>query len=214
MKEENFNKTESFKAGFDKINNRTDGEKEEDLRIRRTKRLLLDSLMQLLQEKSFEKIGVNDICERAMVHRATFYNHFDDKYDLFNFALSQLEEEMYLSTIESERYSSSNEMYISILKNVFDFIEKNKLKFKLIIDNNSSKLIFLISTTFQRSITYLIKQNELNQEFVVPLNIIIDFFMGGLTFLCLDWIKSDMYSKDEIIKFLEVFIQNEQFLKK
>lgn len=75
-------------------------EKEGDLRIRRTKKLLLDSLMQLLQEHAFEKIGVNDICERAMVHRATFYNHFDDKYDLFNYALSQLEDEMYLSTIE------------------------------------------------------------------------------------------------------------------
>ncbi len=189
-------------------------EKEGDLRIRRTKKLLLDSLMQLLQEHAFEKIGVNDICERAMVHRATFYNHFDDKYDLFNYALSQLEDEMYLSTIEKGSYTSSVEMYCSILRSVFDFIEQNKLKFKLIIDNNSSKLIFLISTTVKRSITYLIKQNELNQEFVVPLNIIIDFFMGGVTFLCLDWIQSDLYSKEEIIKFLEVFIQNEEFLKK
>lgn len=189
-------------------------EKEEDLRIKRTKKLLLDSLMALLQEKAFERIGVNDICNRAMVHRATFYNHFDDKNDLFNYALSQLEEEMYLSMIEEGNYSSSIEMYSSILKSVFDFIEKNKQKFKMIIDNNSSKLIFLISNTFKRSITYLIKQNELNQEFIVPLNIIIDFFMGGLTFLCLDWIQTDHYSKEEIIKFLEVFIQNERFLKK
>ena len=57
----------------------------EDLRVVRTKKLLTDSLKNLLQEKSFDKITVNDICERAMVHRATFYNHFNDKTDLVNY---------------------------------------------------------------------------------------------------------------------------------
>lgn len=59
----------------------------EDLRIRRTHKLLIDALRSLLEEKDFEDIHVKDICELAMVHRTTFYKHFEDKYQLMSFAL-------------------------------------------------------------------------------------------------------------------------------
>src|SRR5260221_7231882 len=38
--------------------------------------------MSLMVEGDFESITVNDICERAMVHRTTFYKHYEDKYGL------------------------------------------------------------------------------------------------------------------------------------
>ena len=55
-----------------------------DLRTARTYKLLKDSLLQLLSEKSFDNIKVNDICDLAMVHRTTFYSHFSDKYELLD----------------------------------------------------------------------------------------------------------------------------------
>jgi AcrR family transcriptional regulator len=53
-----------------------------DPRIRRTRRMLFQALEQLLAEKSFEDISVQDIAERSTVNRATFYDHFDDKFSL------------------------------------------------------------------------------------------------------------------------------------
>jgi AcrR family transcriptional regulator len=53
-----------------------------DMRIRRTRKLLWEALMALLEEKRLEQITVQDICDRAMVHRTTFYKHYEDKYDL------------------------------------------------------------------------------------------------------------------------------------
>lgn len=55
-----------------------------DLRVRRTRKLLKDALTELWSEKSFDSITVQDIAERAMVNRATFYLHFQDKYTLFD----------------------------------------------------------------------------------------------------------------------------------
>ena len=43
-----------------------------DLRVRRTRKFLWDALKSLM----------TDLCERAMVHRTTFYKHFEDKYGL------------------------------------------------------------------------------------------------------------------------------------
>lgn len=53
-----------------------------DLRKERTNLLILNSFNQLLTEKPFTKITVAEIVKRAMIHRNTFYQHFEDKYDL------------------------------------------------------------------------------------------------------------------------------------
>ena len=53
-----------------------------DPRIRRTRLLLQESLGKLLEQKEFDKISVQDIAEAATVNRATFYDHYPDKFAL------------------------------------------------------------------------------------------------------------------------------------
>jgi AcrR family transcriptional regulator len=53
-----------------------------DLRVRRTHKLLRDALIALIEEQSFDAITVGAIAERAMVSRAAFYRYYQDKYDL------------------------------------------------------------------------------------------------------------------------------------
>lgn len=55
---------------------------ENDLRVRRTQKLVQDALIELLNAQHFEKITVGDLAERAMINRSTFYRHYQDKYDL------------------------------------------------------------------------------------------------------------------------------------
>jgi len=54
-----------------------------DLRVRRTRMMIEKAFFELLQERDFQAITVQDIADRAMVNRATFYDHFTDKYMLF-----------------------------------------------------------------------------------------------------------------------------------
>jgi AcrR family transcriptional regulator len=54
-----------------------------DRRIRRTRDNLGDALIQLMQEKPFDSITVQQVLDRAGVSRATFYTHYRDKDDLF-----------------------------------------------------------------------------------------------------------------------------------
>jgi AcrR family transcriptional regulator len=53
-----------------------------DPRIRRTRQMLQQSLERLLESKSFDKISVGEIAEDATLNRATFYDHYPDKYAL------------------------------------------------------------------------------------------------------------------------------------
>jgi AcrR family transcriptional regulator len=54
-----------------------------DRRIRRTRDTLGDALINLMQEKPFDSITVQQVLDRAGVSRATFYTHYRDKDDLF-----------------------------------------------------------------------------------------------------------------------------------
>jgi AcrR family transcriptional regulator len=56
--------------------------KKVDARVRKTRDALGDALVELMQEKPFDSITVQDVLDRANVGRSTFYSHFSDKEDL------------------------------------------------------------------------------------------------------------------------------------
>jgi AcrR family transcriptional regulator len=64
-------------------------DEKEDQRVRRTRDRLGDALVELLVQKPFDDITVQDVLDRAGVSRSTFYTHYRDKNDLF---LSDAEE--------------------------------------------------------------------------------------------------------------------------
>jgi AcrR family transcriptional regulator len=53
-----------------------------DLRVRRTHKLLREALLALIEERGFDAITVGELASRAMVSRAAFYRYYQDKYDL------------------------------------------------------------------------------------------------------------------------------------
>jgi AcrR family transcriptional regulator len=58
--------------------------KKVDPRVKRTRHLLQQAFWELMHEKGFSAISIQDIAERATLNRATFYSHFDDKYQLLD----------------------------------------------------------------------------------------------------------------------------------
>jgi AcrR family transcriptional regulator len=64
----------------------------EDLRVRRTRKMLMQALIDLTIEKGFAAITVQHIADRAMINRATFYRHYLDKYDLLDKYMNEVYE--------------------------------------------------------------------------------------------------------------------------
>lgn len=65
-----------------------------DRRTQRTRRRLSSALVELVKEKRFDDITVQNVIERADVGRATFYSHFRDKEDLFEQQWEQFNERL------------------------------------------------------------------------------------------------------------------------
>jgi len=60
-----------------------------DPRVKRTRHLLEQSFLEVVAEKGFRSVSVQDITEKADINRATFYAHFSDKYALLDYTVRQ-----------------------------------------------------------------------------------------------------------------------------
>lgn len=81
----------------------------EDPRVTRTRNLILNAFSELLPEKGFHSLSVQNITERAGVNRATFYAHFPDKYALLDFSIQQtFRQEIEKRTLNACHYSEEN----------------------------------------------------------------------------------------------------------
>jgi AcrR family transcriptional regulator len=74
-----------------------------DRRVQRTRKLLQDAFGQLIREKGYDAITVQDILDRADVGRATFYAHYQNKEDLFLAHHNEFNTELGLSRWTSEQ---------------------------------------------------------------------------------------------------------------
>jgi AcrR family transcriptional regulator len=91
-----------------------------DPRVLRTRRLIMDSFIELSAKKEFKDITVKDITTEAMINRATFYYHFEDIYDLLEKALS----EVLLVNLNGEFYKDdklNEESFVSIFIAITNF---------------------------------------------------------------------------------------------
>src|SRR5918993_3563608 len=71
-----------------KESNRTT-EKRVDPRVKRTRELIVRAFNELVTEKGHTGLTVQEIAEWATINRATFYTHFADQYELFDYAISE-----------------------------------------------------------------------------------------------------------------------------
>ena len=92
--------------------------KKEDLRIIKTHKALTSAMFRQLSHRSFEKITVNDLCEEALVSRATFYVYFRDKYDLLKYWLITLKDDF-----TNDVYENPTEMVNSFIFEKSSFYE-------------------------------------------------------------------------------------------
>jgi AcrR family transcriptional regulator len=59
-----------------------------DPRAKRTRKYIQKAFTDLLAEMDFEDLSIQDIMDRAELNRATFYNHYQDKYELLELTMS------------------------------------------------------------------------------------------------------------------------------
>lgn len=174
-----------------------------DLRIIKTKKALYEALITLLEEKEYEEIKVSDICGVALVNRSTFYAHFSDKYDLFDSFLNDLKQSLINELDEGKQVDNITDYYLDLIQVFMNHIENNKSTYKSIIVNNRNSIIIdMLYDTIRNDCKKRLEEisNPLNKE--IPNEIMIEFYLGAIVNLGINWINNSKYTKEEMIDYL------------
>ncbi len=171
----------------------------ENQRVRLSKKMLKEALVQLLQKKTIEKITIYELCDTAQINRTTFYKYYGNQYDL----LDEIENDFFneLEQLLAVEQPEDFDCFKRILEN----LEKEQAKCKVLINSVpdlafSEKLFSLPS--IQAFIKYQTpKQYTAGQEEYFRL-----FFCQGGYAIIRKWLnKENRESPEEIAGLLTAF---------
>lgn len=161
-----------------------------------TKKAIIESFKQLLNQKSIDKITVKEVCECCEVNRQTFYNHFTDIMGIFKYVfLVELSKEIaenrtvdtwgggFLATMN---YLKNNPRMIQHVYNSAYWSEANTYFTSL-----SIRLLEDVVEECERKLEVTLKDQD--RRFIV--NFYRHVFIG----LIIDWISEGMKEEPELI---------------
>lgn len=156
-----------------------------------TKEVLKNALMSLLEERSLDKITVNEIVKEGHVNRNTFYYHFDDVYDLIDYLFKSEAK----SIVEIDHIA--DEWEDDILRVTRYLINHKAIIYHLYFSMNRERLeidLYHLFYEVLKKIAYKKAGSTIPEK---QLESLIDFYTYGLVGKTLNWIKNDMHEDPE-----------------
>lgn len=183
--------------------------KKEDLRVKKSRLNLYNGLLSLMTKKPFESIKISEICNVSLVNRSTFYDHFNDKYELFQSYIEYLSiglAEKLNVTVET---SNINQYYLEFLKLLLDELSDNFSIYKAFLNNNLNSVARdMIEEVAVKNITKHVLENYDFSD-VELAKTGVQFYVDGTIGICTEEIKnSTSLDKEKLIEFFSSVVPN------
>lgn len=185
----------------------------QDRRKTRTKQLLRQALLELIEEKGMDRVTVSDLTERAGVNRGTFYLHYRDTADM----IDRLKQEVYagitallleLNPLEVGQYARRGEAYPVGVK-LLEYIRQQGDFFKVIIGpkGDPSFLPHIKSFIQDRLLHHILPQYAPSGQESLPNDYLIAFMASANLGIIAHWVETGMKLEPaELAKIITRFV--------
>lgn len=162
----------------------------QDRRSQRTRNLLSEAFVELMREKGYSAITVNDLIERANIGRSTFYSHYRHKDDLFVHELDRVIE------VLSHQIPDQNELPFFPSLGLFRHVGEEYELYKALVWTPG---IDLLIKHLQKSLSARIEQGlqKTERDFDLPLPLLANFIAGSFLTLLKWWLENKMLNSPE-----------------
>lgn len=191
--------------------------KQHDRRVERTRAALKQALYELIDEKGYDQVTVEEITERANLGRATFYLHYRDKEDLLLEDVINLVDQMVEETTGMPwlRWRQAPEGSVPWPNRpppmvlVFQHVAENAGHYRIILRGQGS---YTVGERLREIIIQAIKDVGLvrsqegfpEREIQVPLDVIANYYTGSVMGLVSWWLENDMpYPPEKMAEYFQ-----------
>ena len=159
-----------------------------------TKRAIAYTFKNVLKEKSFNKITVNDIAHECDINRQTFYYHFQDIRDLVEWICIDEVDNILKKKDECEKWEDKFLLIFKIMEEEKVFVKN--IYHSVSVEVLRSNLYRLVYPIIYNEIIEKSKEKNLREE---DKKFITDFYKYAFVSVVLDWIDKGMNEDPEII---------------
>ena len=183
--------------------------KQTDLRVVRTRKMIKEAFVELMDSVGFSKITIDSLAKKAFINRNTFYLHYTDKFDLLeqlqNEILDGLKEIVKDIPIElMKERGMYNEKSIVIIHQVYCYIEANSRFFLLMMREDGDHSFIL---KFTNTIKNVILEKIAAVGIKPPPRYIFAIMTGVFTGIIGEWLNSGMReSPDELADMMILYL--------
>ena len=170
-----------------------------DLRIIKTHMALCGAFLELMNAKSFDNITVSELCEKSMVRRATFYKHFNDKYDFFRFFITEMHKQLEEENPEELKNVSPYDYLIIMTERFIYFLDDNEKMIKHILESNlMPTLLDILGEEFMKNFKRIhAPHKDIPEEMIA---VMAAFYTGGIMQTIRWWLSNkNSISKEQLI---------------
>lgn len=168
-----------------------------DPRVLRTRQLIKDAVIELLEEMDIEKISVNRIAERAQINRVTFYLHYQDLQDM----LEKMADEMVADILEAVSIYEEKLEHVKsegwvILEALLIYIADNARFYKIVLNSRRSpiftdRLFLLVGEMISEYQNKKVDSANISEDHIQN-DIAIWYSTAALIGTIITWLKNDM----------------------
>ncbi|QFY10065.1 TetR family transcriptional regulator [Nonomuraea phyllanthi] len=160
-----------------------------DRRVRRTRELLRRALIELIVEKGYERITVQDIIDRADVGRSTFYAHYTDKDDLL---VSGLEELTAAFEEHMERHFASRAEPNPVLA-AFQHADRQRDLYRALVGRRGAEVLRAgLRRGIEEAMTRRMPGFLPVGKGALPVDVTMEFLLASLLGLLVWWLEEDV----------------------
>ena len=146
-------------------------------RVRMTKMLLKNALIDIMKTKSIHLVSIKEICEEADVNRSTFYRQYNTQYDLYDDIIEDIAND--ISGIYKNDFTT-----LDFLTKVLEYIESKRETFLVILSDNGKVSLGEAFVLF----TGRFIDHNVTSELVTY---VMEFIAAGLTSTIWSWLNKE-----------------------
>lgn len=156
-------------------------QKKEGRRVKMTKMLLKESLIELMKTKPIHEITIKDICSGADVNRSTFYRHYNTPHELYADIISDVTDEI---TALFQKDSEENSDKLKKLTSILQYVENNRETFLVLLGDKSN---VSIGEMYSSIIAKFIDPDNTSELSAY----VIQFVAAGMTSIVWTWLSKE-----------------------
>jgi len=165
-----------------------------DRRILKSQEAMKTAVIELMTEKSFDEITLQDISDRANISRGTIYLHYADKFDLLNKLIAE-----HIQKLRNICRSVADLDFREAILPWFEYLEQNYLFFSTML---ASKGATYFRTQFVEFLSEEF-ENEVKQSGVknasISEDILLQFIVTSYVGITEWWIINNMPHSSEVM---------------